>query len=44
MRLVPVTRDAVLRLGAATLVPIAPLLLTVMPAEELVKKLLGMLF
>jgi hypothetical protein len=44
MRLAPVTRDAILRLGVATLVPIAPLLLTIMPMEELVKRLFGMLF
>ena len=44
MRLAPITRDAVLRLGAATLVPIVPLLLTMMPLEELVKTLFGILF
>jgi hypothetical protein len=31
-------------LGAATLAPIAPLALTMMPLEELLKTLLGMLF
>ena len=44
MRLAPITRDAILRLGAATLVPIVPLLLTMMPLEELVKTLFGILF
>lgn len=44
MRVTPVTRDAILRLGAATLVPIAPLLLTMMPFEELMKMLFGILF
>ena len=44
MRIAPITRDAVLRLAAATLVPIAPLLLTMMPLEELVKRLFGILF
>ena len=44
MRLTPITRDAVVRLGAATLVPIVPLLLTMMPLEELVKMLFGILF
>jgi hypothetical protein len=29
---------------AATLAPVAPLLLTMMPLEELLKRLLGMLF
>ena len=40
----PVTKEAVLRLAAATLVPIVPLALTMMPLEELLKKLLGILF
>ena len=44
MRVVPVTRDAVLQLTVATLAPIAPLLLTIMPLEDLLKKLFGMLF
>jgi hypothetical protein len=41
MRLAPIGRDAVLELAACVLVPIIPLLLTVMPVEELVKKLVG---
>ncbi len=44
MRFAPVTRDAILRLAVATLVPVAPLLLTIMPLEELVRKLFGILF
>ena len=44
MRPFLVTRDAVLQLGIATLIPLAPLLLTVMPLEELLKKLFGVLF
>jgi hypothetical protein len=43
MQLAPITRDALLRLLAATLVPLAPLALTMMPLEELLKKLLGIL-
>ena len=42
-RTVPVTRDAVLKLAMAVLAPLAPLLLTVIPLEELVKRLLKLL-
>jgi len=44
MRLAPITRDAVLELAACVLVPLLPLLLTVMPLEELTNKLLGLVF
>jgi hypothetical protein len=44
MRLAPVTRDDVVRLVIVTLVPVAPLLLTMMPLEELVRRLIGVLF
>jgi hypothetical protein len=44
MRLAPVTRDAVVRLTAATLAPVVPLALTMMSFEELVKTLFGVLF
>jgi hypothetical protein len=44
MSIAPVTKQAVLRLAAATLLPIAPLLLTMMPLEELLKKLASILF
>lgn len=44
MRVAPVTRDAIVQLAVATAVPVAPLLLTIMPLEELVKLLAGILF
>jgi len=44
MRYAPVTRDAVLELAAVTLVPILPLLLTMMPLEELLKELFALVF
>jgi len=44
MRIAPITRDAVLRLVGATLVPVVPLLLTMMSLEELLKTLFGILF
>ena len=44
MQIAPITRDAIVRLAAATLVPIVPLLLTMMPLEELLKTLFGVLF
>jgi hypothetical protein len=44
MRIAPVTKDAVIRLAALTLAPVVPLLLTMMPLEELLKKLFGILF
>ncbi len=44
MRMVPVTKQAMLQLAFATVVPIVPLLLTLMPLEDLIKKLFGMLF
>jgi hypothetical protein len=40
MRLVPFTRDAVLQLAVITLLPVAPLILTIIPLEELLKRLL----
>lgn len=43
MRIVPITRDALLRLVGATLAPIVPLALTMMSLEELLKKLMGIL-
>jgi hypothetical protein len=43
MNIVPISKEAVLRLVAATLVPIVPLLLTMMPLEELLKKLFALL-
>jgi hypothetical protein len=44
MRFAPITRDAILQLAVATLLPVAPLLLTVMPLEELIRRLLGTVF
>ncbi len=44
MRVIPVSKDAIFQLGIATLVPIVPLVLTMMPLEELLKKLLGIVF
>jgi len=44
MRITPVTKETILQLVAATLVPIVPLALTMMPLEELLKTLLGVLF
>jgi hypothetical protein len=44
MRVAPVSKEAILQLAAAVLVPIVPLLLTMMPWEDLLKKLLGILF
>jgi len=44
MRLAPVTKEAILQLAAATLAPVVPLALTMMSLEELLKKLLGILF
>ncbi len=44
MRIVPVTKEAILQLAVATLVPVAPLLLTMMPLEQLLKMLAGVLF
>ena len=44
MQLAPITRLAILHLATAVLVPLIPLLLTVMPLEELARKLLGLVF
>ena len=44
MRVVPFTKEAILQLAAVTMAPIVPLLLTLMPLEELLKKLFGILF
>jgi hypothetical protein len=42
MRFAPITRQALVMVVAATLAPIAPLLLTMMPLGELVQRLIGM--
>ena len=44
MRLVLITRDAILQLGAALLLPILPLVLTIMPLKELLTRLAGIVF
>ena len=44
MRIVPVTTEALLRLVAATLMPLVPLALTMMSLEELLKWLIGLMF
>jgi hypothetical protein len=44
MRTVPVTKQAMFQLAVATVAPVVPLLLTLMPLEDLIKKLFGILF
>jgi len=44
MRIAPVTKEAFVQLVVATLVPVVPLALTMMPLEELLKKLIGIVF
>ena len=44
MRLVLVTRDAILQLGVALALPMLPLALTMMPLKELVRRLAGIVF
>ncbi|MCI0587142.1 MAG: hypothetical protein L0323_09915 [Planctomycetes bacterium] len=44
MRVLPFTKEALLQLAVVTLLPVAPLLLTLMPLETLLKRLLGVVF
>ena len=44
MKLLPFTMRAIVRLVIAALIPIAPLILTMIPAEELAQRVLKMLF
>jgi hypothetical protein len=44
MRITPVTKEALFQLVAATLAPVVPLMLTMMPLEELLKRLIGIVF
>ena len=44
MRFAPVSKEAVFQLAMFTVAPIVPLLLTMMPLEQLLKTLLGVLF
>lgn len=43
MRLIPFAKEAVLQLTVITLLPVAPLLLTMVPLEELLKRLIQVL-
>ena len=43
MRVVPVGKEMIIQISVATLAPIVPLALTLMPLEELLRKLLGIL-
>jgi hypothetical protein len=43
MRMVPVTLQDIVLVAFSALVPLAPLLLTVMPLDELLKLMLGLL-
>jgi hypothetical protein len=40
----PFSRDTVIRIFVMTLLPVSPLVLTMIPLEELIKKLLGAIF
>jgi hypothetical protein len=44
MRLVPISKEAIFQLAIVAVVPIVPLLLTLMPLDELLKKLIGIVF
>lgn len=44
MRILPFGKEAVLQIAVATFAPVIPLLLTMMPLEELLKRLLGIVF
>ena len=44
MRYVPFSKETVLQLAVVTLVPLAPLLLTMISLEELLKRLLTAVF
>ncbi|MGZ9014446.1 MAG: hypothetical protein ACXW2L_19535, partial [Burkholderiales bacterium] len=44
MSLVPFKKDAVLQLAMVTLLPVGPLLLTMIPLEELLKQMLKVVF
>lgn len=44
MRPVPFTMKTVLQLAVVTLLPVAPLLLTMIPLEELLQRLLQIIF
>ncbi|WP_262046954.1 hypothetical protein [Bradyrhizobium sp. Bra78] len=44
MRIMPFSKEAILQLAAVTVAPLAPLVLTMMSLEEILKKLIGILF
>ena len=44
MHIVPFTKEAIIQLVVVTVAPLAPLVLTMMSLEEILKKLLGILF
>jgi hypothetical protein len=44
MRIAPVTKEAILQLAVATLAPLVPLALTMMSLEDLLKRLVGIVF
>jgi hypothetical protein len=44
MRTVPITRDTLVQLVVITLLPLAPLLLTIISLEELPKRFLTIMF
>jgi hypothetical protein len=44
MKVVPFTLRTVLQLGVTTLLPLAPLLLTIIPLDELVDRLIKLVF
>ena len=44
MGVAPITKQALVQLVAATVAPIVPLVLTMMPLEELLRKLIGVVF
>jgi hypothetical protein len=44
MRILPFTKEAIIQLTVVTVAPVAPLLLTMMSLEDILKKLLGIVF
>jgi hypothetical protein len=44
MRLVPISKEAIFQLAVVAVAPIVPLLLTLMPLDELLRKLIGIVF
>ena len=44
MRVVPFSKETIIQLAVVTVAPVAPLLLTMMSLEDILKKLLGIVF